>query len=262
MKNISRWLAGLPAYLWSGWGAIASLLLMLAAWELASDLYGELILPDPRSAASTLMQMLASGAAWPELQVTARRALTGFALALTAGSALGMAAGVSMTASMMSRPIVTVLIGTPPIAWLVLALLWFGAGDGTPIFTVFIAAFPVIFVGAMQGARTLDGQLRELARTLRMPATMRFTDLYLPHMLSYLFPAWITALGISWKVVVMAELLASSDGVGAALAVTRSHLDTPATLAWIMAIVSLLLAVEYLVLEPIKREVERWRAAA
>ncbi len=262
MKNISRWLAGLPAYLWSGWGAIASLLLMLAAWEWASELYGELILPDPRSAVSTLQQMLASGAAWPELQVTARRALTGFALALAAGSALGMAAGVSMTASMMSRPIVTVLIGTPPIAWLVLALLWFGAGDGTPVFTVFIAAFPVIFVGAMQGARTLDGQLRELARTLRMPATMRFTDLYLPHMLSYLFPAWITALGISWKVVVMAELLASSDGVGAALAVTRSHLDTSATLAWIMAIVGLLLAVEYLVLEPIKRAVERWRAPA
>lgn len=262
MKNLGRGLSGLLAYLWSGWGAIASLLLAIALWEWASGFYGELILPDPRSAAGTLRALLQSGAAWPELQVTARRALTGFGLALAAGSALGMAAGVSMTASMMSRPIVTVLTGTPPIAWLVLALLWFGAGDGTPVFTVFIAAFPVIFVGAMHGARTLDGHLRELARTLRMPAAMRFTDLYLPHMLSYLFPAWITALGISWKVVVMAELLASSDGVGAALAVTRAHLDTPATLAWIMAVVGLLLAVEYLVLEPIRRELERWRTTA
>src|SRR5690606_2114830 len=122
-------------------------------------------------------------------------------------------------------------------------------------------AFPVSFLGAMQGARTLDGQLRELADSMRMPARMRFTDLYLPHMVSYLFPAWVTALGISWKVVVMAELLASSDGVGAALAVTRSHLDTTATLAWILAIVGFLLVIEYLVLEPIKREVERWRRA-
>jgi NitT/TauT family transport system permease protein len=88
---------------------------------------------------------------------------------------------------------------------------------------------------------------------------MRLTDVYLPHVVSYLFPAWITALGISWKVVVMAELLASSDGVGAALAVSRSHLDTATTLAWITAVVGLLLAVEYLLLEPIKREVERWR---
>ena len=65
---------------------------------------------------------------------------------------------------------------------------------------------------------------------------------------SYLFPAWITALGTSWKVVVMAELLASSDGVGAALAVSRSHLDTSTTLAWICAVVSILLAGEYLAL--------------
>jgi NitT/TauT family transport system permease protein len=88
---------------------------------------------------------------------------------------------------------------------------------------------------------------------------MRLADVYLPHVLSYLFPAWITALGVSWKVVVMAELLATSDGVGAALAVSRSHLDTAVTLAWIGAVVGLLLAVEYLLLEPIKREVERWR---
>jgi len=166
-----------------------------------------------------------------------------------------------MTASMMSRPIVTVLIGTPPIAWLVLALLWFGNGDGTPIFTVFVACMPVVFVGAMQGARTLDGQLRDVATAYRLPAWMCFTDIVLPHVVSYLFPAWITALGISWKVVVMVELLASSDGVGAALAVSRSHLDTAATLAWITAVVGLLLAVEYLLLEPIKREIERWRVA-
>lgn len=262
MSLVRNWLSGLPAYLWSGWGAIASLLLFLAAWEWASLHYGELILPDPRAAFGTLAELFTSGAAGPELATTARRALAGFALALLAGSALGLAAGVSMTASMMSRPIVTVLIGTPPIAWLVLALLWFGAGDGTPIFTVFVACLPIIFVGAMQGARTLDGQLKDMASAYRLPPLMRFVDVYLPHVVSYLFPAWITALGISWKVVVMAELLASSDGVGAALAVSRSHLDTAATLAWITAVVGLLLAVEYLLLEPIKREVERWRMPA
>jgi len=88
---------------------------------------------------------------------------------------------------------------------------------------------------------------------------MMFVDVYLPHVVSYLFPAWISALGISWKVVVMAELLSSADGVGAALAIARSQLDTAATMGWIVAIVGLLLAVEYLLLEPIKREVERWR---
>ncbi len=259
MNLLRAWLGGLPAYLWSGWGAIASLFLLLAAWEGTSAFYGPLILPDPGTVFATLARMFDSGAAWPELGVTTRRAASGLALAIAVGSVLGMLAGVSLTASMMSRPLVTVLLGTPPIAWLVLAMLWFGASDGTPVFTVFVACFPVIFVGALQGTRTLDGQLKEMATAFRLPLRMKLFDLYLPHVVSYLFPAWITALGTSWKVVVMAELLSSADGVGAALAVSRAQLDTAATLAWITAVVGTLLAVEYLLLEPIKRELERWR---
>lgn len=259
MTLLRAWLAGIPAYLWSGWGAIASLCLLLAAWEGASAVYGPLILPDPGTVFATLAGLVDSGAAWPELAVTARRALAGLALAVAAGSVLGLLAGVSLTASMMARPLVTVLLGTPPIAWLVLAMLWFGASDGTPIFTVFVACFPVIFVGALQGTRTLDGHLKDMAAAYRLPLHMKLLDLYLPHVVSYLFPAWIAALGSSWKVVVMAELLSSADGVGAALAVSRSHLDTPTTLAWICAVVGSLLAVEYLLLEPVKRELEGWR---
>src|SRR5690606_16223693 len=143
---------------------------------------------------------------------------------------------------------VTLLLGMPPIAWLVLAMLWFGMGDATPVFTVFVACFPVVFAGAMQGARTLDNQLKDVARAYRLPWHMLLADVYLPHVLSYLFPSWITALGISWKVVVMAELLTTVDGVGAALAVSRAQLDTATSLGWIVAVLGLLLAAEYLLL--------------
>lgn len=259
MGLIRRALRGAPAYLWSGWGALASLLLALAAWEAVAAFTDPLLLPAPLQALQALLQLGERGQLWPELVVTARRALGGLALAVGVGTLAGLLAGLSAGVSMAARPLVTVLLGTPPIAWLVLALLWFGAGDGTPVFTVFIACFPLVFIGALQGARTLDHHLKDMARVFRLPLAMKLLDLYLPHVVSYLFPAWIAALGTSWKVVVMAELLSSSDGVGAALAVSRSHLDTAATLAWIGAVVGLLLAVEYLLLEPIKREVERWR---
>lgn len=262
MTLFRRLLAAMLAYLWSGWGAIASLCLFAAAWEWAALAYGPLILPAPGAVLASLAQLLDTFPAWETLAISARRAMAGFTLALVAGSLLGLLAGLSMTAAMASRPLVTLLVGMPPIAWLVLAMLWFGSGDLTPIFTVFIACVPIVFAAAMQGARTLDNELKDMARAYRMPWHMMLTDLYLPHMLSYLFPAWITALGSSWKVVVMAELLSSSDGVGAALAAARSHLDTVATLSWIAAILGLLLAVEYLLLEPIKRQVERWRPQA
>ncbi len=261
-KILAEWAAATGNYLWSGWGSLASLCLFMAIWSLTAQGFGPLILPTPLEALSTLVRLFQAGEAGPEILVTARRALAGFGLSLAVGSLLGLAAGVSMTASMMARPIITLLVGMPPIAWLILALLWFGAGDGTPIFTVFIACFPIIFVGAMQGTRTLDGQLKEVAQMFGLSTWMKLTDVYLPHVVSYLFPAWIAALGMSWKIVVMAELLSTEDGIGAALAVSRSHLDTAASMAWIVALVGSLLAIEYLLLEPIKRKVESWRELA
>lgn len=258
-RRIAEWLAATGHYLWSGWGSLASLCIFLALWEAAAQRLGPLILPAPLDALATLERLFAEGAAAPEILVTARRALAGFGLSVAIGSLLGLAAGVSMTASMMARPIITVLVGMPPIAWLILALLWFDAGDGTPIFTVFIACFPIVFVGAMQGTRTLDGQLKDVAQMFGLSPWMTLTDVYLPHVVSYLFPAWIAALGMSWKIVVMAELLSTEDGIGAALAVSRSHLDTAASMAWIIALVGALLGIEYLLLEPIKRKVESWR---
>src|SRR5690606_41517585 len=85
-------------------------------------------------------------------------------------------AGRSLTAAMLSRPLVTVLLGMPPIAWLVLAMLWFGMGDATPVFTVFIACFPIVFAGAMQGTRTLDNQLKKVALAYHLPWHMLLTD--------------------------------------------------------------------------------------
>lgn len=259
LRSLRNALGATLGYLWSGWGAVSSILLFCALWELGGRVYGDLILPGPVATLQQLGSMFDSGQALPELIISARRTLYGLGIALGAGTLLGLLAGRSMTAAMMSRPLVTLLLGMPPIAWLVLAMLWFGMGDATPVFTVFIACFPIVFAGAMQGGRTLDNKLKDVALAYRLPWRMLLTDLYLPHITSYLFPAWITALGTSWKVVVMAELLTTVDGVGAALAVSRAQLDTASSLGWIVAMLGLLLAFEYLLLEPIKRRVERWR---
>ncbi|MFT0213984.1 ABC transporter permease subunit [Pseudomonas sp. F1_0610] len=262
MRLALKWLTNSLSYLWSGWGALTSLLFFFAAWEMAAQYYGELILPSPLVVLQQLSQLIAAGVALPELWISAQRALIGLALALLVGSVLGLLAGFSLTSSMLARPLITLLLGMPPIAWLTLAMLWFSLGDTTAIFTVFIACLPIVFAGAMQGTRTLDNQLNALAKVYRLPWWQRLTDIYIPHIISYLFPSWITALGTSWKVVVMAELLSSSDGVGAALAISRAQLDTPNLFAWIIAVLGLLLAAEYLLLEPIKRHVERWRGAS
>ena len=67
MSLLRSWLAGLPGYLWSGWGALASLFLLLAGWEAVASHYGALVLPTPLETFSRLLQLIDEGAAWPEL---------------------------------------------------------------------------------------------------------------------------------------------------------------------------------------------------
>lgn len=259
MKFFIKILKDFPTYLWSGWGAIASIFLFIAFWDLGNQLYGDLVLPSPKETLSTLAIMLGDELVWNDLLITIKRAIIGFIISMILGSFLGLLAGFFVTASIMSRPIVTILVGMPPIAWIVLAMIWFGMSDTTVIFTVVVASFPIIFIGALQGTRTIEGDLNEMADSFKLPFRMKLVDVYFPHIFSYIFPAWVSALGMSWKIVVMAELLSSNDGIGAALAIARSQLDTPTALALVVVMIGLLLIIEYLVLEPIKREVELWR---
>ncbi len=259
MKFFLKILKDFPAYLWSGWGAVASILLFIAFWDVGNQIYGNLVLPSPLETFKTLYVMLHSKDILEQIDITLYRASVGFGLSLLFGSVLGLIAGFFATASMMSRPIVTILVGMPPIAWIVLAMIWFGMGDETVIFTVVVASFPIIFVGALQGTRTLDGELKEMADSFAFPWHMKFMDVYFPHIFSYIFPAWVSGLGMAWKIVIMAELLATSDGMGAELAIARSQLDTPTALALVTIMIGSLMFIEYIILEPIKREVELWR---
>ena len=259
MKYLLKILKDFPVYLWSVWSSISSILLFFALWDFGNQLYGNLVLPSPKETIQTLFYMINEPKVIENIFITIKRAFFGFSISLIFGSLLGLLAGLFVTASMMSRPIVTILVGMPPIAWIVLAMIWFGMSDTTVIFTVVIASFPIVFVGALQGTRTLEGNLKQMADSFNLPFKMKMFDLYFPHIFSYIFPAWISALGMAWKIVVMAELLSANDGIGSALAIARSQLDTPVALALVVIMIAILLLIEYIILEPIKREVESWR---
>lgn len=259
MKSLLKILRDFPAYLWSGWGAVASVFLFIACWDIGNQIYGDMILPSPIETFKTLINLFNDKEFVQNLYITLNRAMIGFGISLIVGTFFGLMAGFFVTASIVSRPIVTILMGMPPIAWIVLAMIWFGMGNATVEFTVIVASMPIVFVGALQGTRTLEDKFDEMADVFKVPLVMKFFDIYLPHIFSYVFPAWVSALGMAWKIVVMAELLATSDGLGASLAMARSQLDTATALAIVVAMVGLLMVAEYIFLEPIKREVEKWR---
>lgn len=242
--------------------SLLGLALVLLAWIIAHRTYGVFVLPDPRDAVAALAKLAVSGVLLPAVALTARDALLGFLAAAVTGMVLGGLAGARPIVHQILQPIATLLLGVPAIAWVVLALLWFGGSGSVAGFTVAVTTAPIVFAAAAQGVATLDGDLARMARAFRAPRAARILDLYLPHMLGHVFPALATALASAWKVAVMAEVLAGAGGIGDGLARARAEVDTAATMAWILVVVALLLAVERLALDPIRRRVEAWRGAA
>lgn len=243
-------------------GSLTGILLFVALWEWGSLNYGSFLLPGPRDALASIKGFWQQGELWGAVWATTWRAMTGFALASLAGLVLGLMAGLSHTLGRALEPVSTVLLGIPPIAWIVLAILWFGSGSMAAIYTVAATTLPVTFAGAQIGARTLDKRLQEMGDVYRVPGWMRLWDFYLPHIVSYVFPALITALGVAWKVTVMAELFATEEGVGAGLAMARVNLDTAGAMAWILVVVALLLVAEHGFLRPLQKKMEPWRQGA
>ena len=247
--------------LWNVWLSLTGVFFIITLWQLGYEALGPLILPQPLETGKRVLDLLSQSDSFTYVLITAERTFIGFLLASIVGTALGILAGWSKTLSMLAKPFITIALGIPPIAWIVLALLWFGGNDGTPIFTVFISTVPLIFAGALQGIWMRDLDLDEMSNSFHISKLTCFLQVQLPQMVSYLFPAWATAFGLSWKVVVMAELLSSSTGIGAGLAEARVNIDTTTTMAWISIIVALLLIIEGILLNPIKKHVEGWKHA-
>lgn len=249
-------------FLWSGWIGVAALSLLAAAWQYGHERYGEFILPAPLSTLAAIAGILSEPQnRWIALE-TGRRALQGFAFAAVAGGALGLIAGYSSSWLRLARPLLTVILGVPPIAWIVLAMIWFGSTDGTIATAVVIAAVPLVFVGVAEGVAARDRSLDDMARAFGANAFQRLVSIGLRHVAAHFFPALAVALGTAFKVAVMAELLANTGGIGGALARSRSNLDIGEALAWVSIAVIALIAVEYGVVHPVRAGFERWRDAS
>ncbi|MCO8144678.1 ABC transporter permease subunit [Rhodovulum tesquicola] len=243
-----------PSRLWS----LAGLALLLVLWEAGHRIWGPLVLPGLAETGVTLWRMIAEGMVAPALAQTAGNAGMGWAAGAAAGMIAGTLAGLRPEAQRALQPVAVVLLGIPAIAWVVLALLWFG-GRWAVVFTVAVATGPLVFAAAVAGVHSLDGGLIRMAQAFRVPLGARLAHMHLPHMLVHVFPALATTLAMSWKVSVMAELLAGAGGIGDGLATARAHVDTAAMMGWVLVVVAVLVAVDLALLQPLQRRMVHWR---
>lgn len=234
------------------WGA-AGLALLALGWTLVNWRSGPFVLPSLAETGTALLRVIADGSAARATAATLLHAVGGAALGAAIGLLLGLGGGLWRPLGAALAPSATAILGVPPIAWIVLAFLWFGVGVTALLFTVTIATLPIVFAAALQGMRARDPGLVEMARVFRLPRRTRLARIILPELAVHIAPALSTAFAIAWKVALTAEVLGDGSGIGGNFATARAHLDLPEAMAWIVLVVILLLVTDAALLGPLRR---------
>jgi NitT/TauT family transport system permease protein len=153
-----------------------------------------------------------------------------------------------------------IALNLPVLVVIVLAYIWVGLNDAAAVLAVVIAKAPTVVVTVREGARALDPGLAEMAAAFRLPRWRRLRYVVLPQLLPYLAAAGRSGLSITWKIVLVVELLGRPNGVGYVLNLYFQNFNVTGILGYGLTFAGLMLLVEAVLLQPLERRASEWRA--
>jgi NitT/TauT family transport system permease protein len=235
---------------------------MVAAWYAGSEIAGQRMMPGPQTVGFALWAEAQSGALAFHLGATLARVVVAFVIAMAIGTALGVWMGRSRLADRLADPWLVALLNLPALVIIVLAYVWAGLTETAAIVAVALNKLPNATVTVREGARSLDRQLDEMAHVFRMSRWVRLRHVLIPQLAPYLAAATRSGLSLVWKIVLIVELLGRPNGVGFEIGIAFQLFDVTRILAYAIAFVLVMLAIETFLVQPIERHVSRWRPKA
>ncbi len=186
----------------------------LLGWDGAVRLSGSDLFPKPIEVWWGIMELIQKGLLLKYLAASLFRVTWGFSLALLVGVPFGLLLGWFQLAFKAFNPMIQVLRPISPIAWIPVAILWFGVSDAAPIFLIFLASVFPITVSAMASVQNMQSVYLRAARNFGLSHTQLFRRVILPATLPQILTGVRIALGVAWLVVVAAEMIAVNSGLG------------------------------------------------
>jgi NitT/TauT family transport system permease protein len=239
------------------WSALG-LVLLLVGWEVISRHYSGLAIASPIATFRALGELLARRDFLEgHLLISLARTALGLSLGFGAGLALGALAGVLSPVQRILAPLRRMLMSVPGVVVVMLAMLWFGMGGTMVVAIVTAMIAPVVYVSVVEGLDAVDRGHLEMARVYRLPTGMRLYRIYGMAMAGPLISGGLVALGSAIRLVVLAEALGAGEGLGYALALARTNLETPQLYALALLCISIVAGVELAVLGPVRHRVLR-----
>lgn len=237
-------------------------LLALLVWQVAAlAVDNRLLLVGPVRVAARLWEMMGEASFWRALGFTFTRIAGGFLLALALGTVLGMLAGRFPLADTLLRPYVTTVQSVPVASFIVIALLWLSSRR-LSIFISFLMVFPILYTNVVQGIRSADGDLLEMAQVFRVPWRRRLRYIYLPALRPYLTAGCRVGLGLCWKAGVAAEVIGvTAESLGGKLYDAKVYLAIADLFAWTAVIVFISAGFEKLFLRLLQWALDRAEGA-
>jgi ABC-type nitrate/sulfonate/bicarbonate transport system permease component len=221
--------------------AIVAISSFLILWHVGTD--GTklgMLLPGPVTVLNKFIQSFYTKIGpymlWGHILWSLSRVMIAFTIASVSGIILGLVMGWFKKAEAIARPLFEIIRPIPPIAWISLAVLWFGLGETPKYFIIFMSGFANITMNVYTGAKSVDPVLVGASRMLGSNSRQVFTTIVIPSSIPYIFTGLQIAISSSWAAVVAAEMIRSTEGVGWLIISGTSINDTTQILVGILSI--------------------------
>jgi NitT/TauT family transport system permease protein len=194
--------------------SVVVIALLIAVWWAVVLATESVIFPTPWQVVTGTIELVQDGSLWEHLGASLLRVGTGFLLAVAFAVPLGLWMGWVPGAFNTLNPIFQILRPISPIAWIPIAILWFGVGNASPIYLIFISSvFPMI-VQTTVGVHTIERRYLRAAENFGVSRYTLFTQVVIPAVLPQIIVGMRIGLGVAWLVVVAAEMIALRSGLG------------------------------------------------
>ncbi len=242
------------------WVSVASILCLLAIWELVcqSGVVSSLFLPAPSAIINALLEMIADGEIGVSLAASMYRILAGFFIGSLIGLAVGLVTGTSALMDKISTPIVNAIYPIPKIALLPLFILWLGIGELSKVTIIALGVFFPVAMNTYSGVKNVDTLLLKVAASFNASWWMTMKSVVLPNALPMIFAGLRLAAGTSLLLLVAAEMIAAQVGIGALILHYGDLMITDKLMAGVI-VLSLLGLIFNLILQFMERKVIPWK---
>ncbi|TDU73320.1 NitT/TauT family transport system permease protein [Prosthecobacter fusiformis] len=186
----------------------------LALWHVLVKISGSDLFPTPLDVAKGIRELFDKGLLLKYIVASLFRVSWGFILAVVVGVPLGLALGWFRPAYEALNPMIQIMRPISPIAWIPVAILWFGIDDTAPVFLIFLASVFPITVSSMAAVQNMQLVYLRAAQNFGVQGSQLFRRVILPAALPQIITGIRIALGIAWLVVVAAEMIAVNSGLG------------------------------------------------